>query len=418
MSSLRRRVYLRGLLCVLCVFVVYPLSGATWPGWRGPGGMGVSPEMSFPTEWSATQNVRWKVPLEGTGVSAPVVWEDRIFLTASDGRLNDRLHVSCHHRDDGRLLWHTRLFGSALPEGLFPPGGMAVPTPAADGKRLFVLFGTGDLACLDFDGNPVWVRSLAQEYGPFRNRWGMAASPLLVEDNLIVQVDHFGQSYLLCADAATGATRWRTLRDATVNWTSPVVATVKGRKQVIAAGTTTVKGYDLADGKELWSVTGLQVQCIPTPVVHGDMLYAVSGRDHYTLAIRLDGERGDLTKSHVAWKARSGAVYIVSPLCLDGHYYYAEDSGIANCLDAATGAKVWRERLGGGKYHASPVAGGGKIYFTSLEGMVTVIKAGPTYEELARNEVGEGIVASPALAAGRIYLRGEKHLFCIEEGKK
>src|SRR5207248_5969573 len=135
-----------------------------------------------------------------------------------------------------RLLWHTRLFGSAVSEGLFAPGGMAVPTPATDGRRVYALFGTGDLACLDVEGKPVWLRSLAQEYGPFRNRWGMAASPLLVDGTLVVQVDHWGGSYLLAVEAATGATRWRTLRDASVNWTSPVVASVKGHTQVIAAG--------------------------------------------------------------------------------------------------------------------------------------------------------------------------------------
>src|SRR5581483_337654 len=126
------------------------LRAENWPGWRGPGGDGVSPEKGLPVRWSATEGVRWKVPVPGAGASAPVVWGDRIFLTASDGRLNDRLHVYCHHRADGRLLWHTRLFGSALPEGLFAPGGMAVPTPACDGKHVFVLFGTGDLVCLDF----------------------------------------------------------------------------------------------------------------------------------------------------------------------------------------------------------------------------------------------------------------------------
>src|SRR5207247_10631228 len=141
--------------------------------------------------------VRWKAPLPGAGGSAPVVWGERIFLTASDSRLNDRLHVFCYHRDDGRLLWQSKFFGSALPEGQFPPGGMAVPTPATDGQCVYALFGTGDLVCLDFAGKPVWVRSLAQEYGPLRNRWGMAASPLLVGDLLVPQADPWGAYSLL-----------------------------------------------------------------------------------------------------------------------------------------------------------------------------------------------------------------------------
>src|SRR6266545_6188672 len=151
------------LLSLVGVCLLARSAGAgDWPGWRGPDNNGVSAEKTLPTHWSATANVRWKVPLPGAGVSTPVVWGERIFVTASDGRLNDRLHVFCFRRAEGKQLWHTRLFGSA-PTDLYPPGGMAVPTPAADGKHLYVLFGTGDLAALDFDGKPAWIRSLAQE---------------------------------------------------------------------------------------------------------------------------------------------------------------------------------------------------------------------------------------------------------------
>src|SRR5262249_46593887 len=160
---------LRFLPTIGLVLASVASSSADWPGWRGPEGTGVTSEKNLPLEWSATKNVRWKVELRGAGVSTPVVMGERVFLTASDGRSKDGLHVYCHHRAGGRLLWHTRLFGSA-PTDLFAPGGMAVPTPVTDGKHLFTLFGTGDLACLDFDGKPVWVRSLAEEYGPFRNR--------------------------------------------------------------------------------------------------------------------------------------------------------------------------------------------------------------------------------------------------------
>src|SRR5205814_9913820 len=187
---------------------------------------------------------RWKVPLRGAGVSAPVVWGDRVFLTSSDGRLNDRLHLLCYHRADGRLLWEARFFGSSAPEGQFPPGGMAVPTPATDGRRVFALFGTGDLVCVDVEGRPLWLRSLAQEYGPFRNRWGMASSPLLADGLLVVQVDHWGASYLLGVDAATGANRWKTRRDTGVGWSSPLAVRVGGKTQVVAVGNYTVKGYD------------------------------------------------------------------------------------------------------------------------------------------------------------------------------
>jgi outer membrane protein assembly factor BamB len=383
-----------------------------WPGWRGPAGTGITSETNLPVSWSATDKVRWKVPLEGAGVSSPVVVGERVFLTASDGRLNDQLHITCYDRNKGHLLWHVKLFGSALSDGQYAPGGMAVPTPAADAKRLYALFGTGDLVCLDHDGKPVWIRSLAQEYGPFRNRWGMAASPLLVGDLLVIQVDHWGESYLLGIDAATGANRWRTVRGASVNWSTPLAVRVKGRTQIIATGTYQVKGYDAKDGSELWSVRGLEMQCIPSPVTENGMVYAVSGRKNFTLAIKLDGQRGDLTKSHLIWKAKAGATYVPSPVCYESRYYYVEDTGIANCLDARTGKPLWRERLNG-QFHASLVAGDGKVYFTSMEGAVSVVKAGKEFELLSRNEMGETIMASPAVSGGQLFLRGDKHLFCI-----
>ena len=403
-------------LLSLLSLLLFPaaLPAENWPGWRGPQTDGLSSEKNLPMRWSATENVRWKAALPGAGVSAPVVWGERVFVTSSDGRQNDQLHLLCYHRDSGKRLWHARFFGSAVSEGQFAPGGMAVPTPATDGKHVYALFGTGDLVCVDNEGRPVWVRSLAQEYGPFRNRWGMAASPILVNDMLVVQVDHHGQSYLMGVDAATGVNRWRKERDATVNWASPFPVKVAGKTQIVAAGTYALKSYSAEAGEELWSVQGLQMQCIPTPVVLGDRLLAMGGRDFTALSIRLDGGRGDLTKTHVAWQVKSGGANIPSPVVLDGLLYFIEDnSGFANCLRADTGERVWRERLGGRKYSASPVAADGKLYFTSEDGLVTVIKAGPKFEVLAKNDVGELVVASPALSQGRIFLRGDKHLYCI-----
>ncbi len=389
---------------IACLVVSLPARADNWPAWRGQGGDGISREAKLPLKWSATENVAWKVPLQGAGVSAPIVWGERVFLTSSDGRLNDRLHLSCFDAVKGKRLWNVSFFGSAMPEGLFPPGGMAVPTPATDGKRVFALFGTGDLVCVDFDGKPVWIRSLAQEYGPFRNRWGMAASPILLGDSLLVQVDHFGESYLLSVDAATGKTRWRTKRDATVNWTSPVVVQVMGQPRIIVSGTNTLRAYDPESGKELWKREGMHTQCIPTPVAHDGRLYALGGKDHYALCLTLTGEQ--------VWKVRSTGAYIPSPIILDKRFYYAEDGGWAVCLDVENGKRIWRERLGS-KQQASPVAGDGKLYFAGETGTVTVVKMGDTFEELARNDVGELIVASPAIAAGRLFLRGDRHLFCI-----
>jgi outer membrane protein assembly factor BamB len=394
----------------LALVLLIPLTALAdnWPGWRGPTADGVSREKGLPGQLSA-KDIRWKVPVRGAGVSCPVVWGERIFLTASEGRLNNRLHVYCHHRRDGRLLWHTRLFGSA-PTDLYAPGGMAVPTPAADGKRLFVLFGTGDLACLDFDGKPLWIRSLAEEYGPFRNRWGMGASPILVGGLVVVQVDHYARSYLLAVDAGTGATRWKTDRSANVNWSSPLPVTTKAGVQLVTVGTYRAVGYDARTGAELWSVRGLQEQCIPTPVALGERVFLTSAEG--TLALRLDGRTGDVTDTNILWRNRRAALTVPSALAYAGHVYFPGDRGVVTCVDAATGKQVWKERLGEA-YHASPVAGDGKVFFLSKEGVLRVVQAGAEFRQLAEHNLGETVIASPAISDGELFIRGDKHLFCI-----
>ena len=399
----------RFLATTLVLLTAQSAHAENWPGWRGPGNRGVSSETDVPLTWSKDQNVRWKVAVPGAGVSQPVVWDDRIFLTASDGRLNDRLHVLCYHRKDGKLLWHTRLFGSA-PTDLFAPGGMAVPTPATDGKAVCVLFGTGELAALDFAGKPIWIRSLAEEYGPFRNRWGMGSSPILAKGTLYVQVDHWSQSYLLAVDPKTGANKWKADRPGAVNWSSPLVVDVKGRTEVITFGTFHVRSYDADTGSELWRVDGMHQQCIPSPVVMGDLLIACSGEN--TMAIRLTGDTGDLSKSHVSWKSKKVSAFLPSPLLYEGLIYVPADREFVTCVDAKTGKQVWKERVGR-DFYACPVAAAGRVYFTAREGVVKVVRTGREFEVLAENDMGEPIVASPAISSGQIFLRGEKNLFCI-----
>jgi outer membrane protein assembly factor BamB len=395
------------LVLLLTPFAV----AADWPGWRGPGRAGLSAEKEFPVAWSSRENVRWKAAVPGLGVSAPIVCGERVFLTSSGGRAGEELYLLCYHRTDGRLLWQRRFFGSELSDGQYAAGSMAVPTPVTDGTRVYALYGTGDLVCLDLEGKPVWIRSQASEYGAFRNRWGMASSPLLLGGLLVVQVDHWTGSYLLAVEASTGKNRWRTPRGVGVNWTSPVAAEVGGKQLILATGTNALRAYDAATGREQWALPGLLPQCIPTPVVRGDRLWLSSGSQFTTLCVRLDVQ-GEKPAARVEWKAPSKGSEIPSPLWLDGRLYYAEDAGFVACMRADTGERVWRGRLGG-KVHASPVAAGDKLYFASVNGTVTVLRAGDEYKVLGRNDLGEGIFASPALAGGCLFLRGEKHLFCV-----
>jgi outer membrane protein assembly factor BamB len=239
----------------------------------------------------------------------------------------------------------------------------------------------------------------------------MGTSPILVDGTLYVQVDHWSQSYLLAVDPQTGANRWKADRPTSVNWTSPLAVTVNGQRQIVTFGTNFARGYEASNGKELWRVDGMHFQCIPSPIVEDNVVFACSGVS--TMAIKLDGAKGDLTKSHVVWTNTKANAFLPSPLLYRGLIYLPGDKNFVTCLDAKTGKPVWKERLGQ-QFHASPVAAGERVYIATKEGDVQVIRAGRTFELLATNRMDEQIIASPAIANGRIYLRGERNLFCIE----
>lgn len=383
-----------------------------WPGWRGPARTGVAGDTDVPTTWSATVNVLWKVPVPGTGTANPVVWDDRVFLTASDGSDQGELHVFCFDRDTGRRRWHRRLWGTA-PTLFYPKSGMASPSPVTDGKQLWAAFGTGDIFCFDLDGGLVWQRALSEEYGVFENRFGASSSPLLFEDTLIHQCDHYGASYVIALDKMTGANRWKADRpDVWLSWSSPQLVPVGDRFELVLSGSEKLDGYDLRTGKWLWTVRGLARECVPTPVLANGLLISVSGPNGAHLGVRPGGV-GEVTESHVAWRSNRGTSFVPSGIALGERYYVADDKGIATCFDAATGTLLWRKRLGG-RFTASPVAAAGRLFFTDESGSTLVLDATqPDYYELSRNETGEDVYASPAISQGRLFLRTAKSLICV-----
>lgn len=388
---------------------------ADWPQWRGPNVDGLSTGTGFPTEWDgrAGKNVSWKVPLPGAGNSCPVVLGGDVVLTASSGRSHSELHVLCYDRATGKEKWRTDLTATPAeaPFSMFPPErGHAASTPVLTADAVYALFGTGDLVRLDRAGNPVWMRSLTKEYGVIRNDYGLAASLVVADGFLLVQVDHLEGSYLLAADAATGKTVWKTPRaDVYDNWSTPVVTGPAGAKRVVCLGTKTVTGYDLATGKQVWSVDGLERLCSPTPIVRGDRLYAVSGPSGAALALDL----GAKPEPKVLWRSKKQGPFVPSAVVVGDLYFMSDDQGTATCLDLKTGAEKWRERLGTGRMRPSPVAAGGNVYFTALDGNTTVIRAADEFEVVAKSSLGEDVAASFALADGRVYVRGAKHLWCI-----
>lgn len=417
-----------------------PLAHADdWPGWRGAARNGVSSETGLPLSWSEKEGVLWKAALPGSGISNPIVWGDRVFITSSDGRDQDELHLICLRRDDGGEKWHLRLWGSA--PTLYHPtkSSMASPSPVTDGEHVFAFYGSGDVVCVDLDGGLVWQRSLAGEYGPFENRFAASSSPLLYRDLLLLQCDHYGPSYLLAIDKATGSNRWKADRpDVWLSWSSPQLTLAenaydksaasspkrpRGSKskptaatnigeELLVCGSHRLDAYDPATGKKLWTVGGMSRECVPTPVFGHGLIFATTGPNGHTVCIR-PGGHGDVTSSHVLWSTPRGAPFVPSPILVGDYLFLVDDKGIGTCLDATNGRMAWRKRLGG-PVTASPVAGDGKLYVCDESGKTIVIASDTgKYRELARNQLDEPIFASPAISQGRLFIRTAAHLYCI-----
>jgi len=401
-------------LC-LCLGRVATADAENWPGWRGPNRNGVTSETRIPLKWSDDEGVLWKTALPGLGISNPIVWDDRVIVTASDGKTLSELHVICMSRDSGEELWHLRLWGTAPTRHHGYKSSMASPAPVTDGNHVFAFFGTGDVFCASLDGRLVWHRSLAAEYGKFENRFAAASSPLLFRDTVVLQCDHYGDSYVMAIDKATGANRWKLDRpDNWLSWASPVLVPAgrAGRYELIVSGSQKLDAIDPLTGRLPWTVRGMRRECIPTPVYGHGLVYAVSGHKGPTLAVR-PGGRGDVTESHVVWSNTRGAPFVPSAILIGDYYYLVDDHGIGTCLDAHTGKLFWQKRFGG-EFTASPVAADGKIYFIDEAGTTRVIASGlDVCRELARNPLGEAVFASPAISQGRLFIRTVKRLYCI-----
>lgn len=412
-----------------------------WPGWRGAARTGVSDEKGLPLAWSEKQGVLWKVALPGSGISNPIVWGDRVFVTSSDGRNQDELHLMCLARDGGGEKWHLRLWGSAPTLHHPTKSSMASPSPVTDGEHVFAFYGSGDVVCVDFDGGLVWQRSLASEYGPFENRFAASSSPLLYRDLLLLQCDHYGPSYLLGIDKATGTNRWKTDRpNVWLSWSSPqltpatakaggdppvtspnrpralktnvVPAATNASEELLVCGSHRLDAYNPTTGEKLWTVGGMSRECVPTPIFGHGLIFAATGPNGQTVCIR-PGGRGDVTASHVVWSNPRGAPFVPSPILVGDHLYLVDDKGVATCLDATSGHMTWRKRFGGA-FTASPVAGDGKLYFCDESGKTIVVATDTNkYRELGRNQLDEAIFASPAISQGRLFIRTTGHLYCI-----
>jgi outer membrane protein assembly factor BamB len=382
-----------------------------WPWWRGPTLDGVAAGAA-PTAWGPTENIAWRTVVPGRGHSSPAVRGDRVFLTTADEEARTQ-SLLAFDRATGARLWQTVAHTGPLPRKN-PKNSHASATPACDADRVYVAFVTADglrVTAVDHAGKVAWQAAV----GPYSSEHGYGASPVLYRRLVIVLSDSLKDNYVAALDRDTGKVVWRTARRATGrhgSYGTPVVATLAGRPQLIVSGTGSTTAYDPDTGAEVWTCRGPSEVTGCTPAFTGSLVFASGGfPEKELLAIRPDG-RGDVSASHVAWRAARGVTYVPSPLYHDGLLYVVDDTGIATCFDAATGKPVWRERLEGA-FTSSPVLAGGRVYVTSEAGRTFVLKAGRDYELVAANDLGEPTLATPAVAGGQLFLRTAKALYCI-----
>jgi outer membrane protein assembly factor BamB len=420
------------------------VSANDWPHWRGPAGTGIAAPSPLPATWSATENVAWQAPLEGSGVSSPILFGNRVYVTsqAGDGRRRDGRHptltqggdpatagemtlakrtqrqdvafiVEAFDRASGKRAWmhETPAVGDLPP--VHDKHNLASASPVTDGERVYAWFGTGQIVALDAAGKPVWSKHLGKEYGPFDINWGHASSPVLFEDSIILLCYHAPSSYVLALDKRTGAVKWKVDKPAGMeSYSSPLVVPGPGGPELIVNANTGVESLDPRTGKSLWTYPEVNRFPIPVAMVDNGLLYLSRGyRSSPYMAIRLGG-RGDITNTHVAWRVPTGGPYVSSLVHYQGIIYMSTDNGIVSAVDAKNGERLWQERVGG-TFSASPIAGDGKIYFVAEGGETIVVKAGRTFEVVSRNKLNGHFVASPAAGGGKVFLRADDRLYAV-----
>jgi outer membrane protein assembly factor BamB len=416
----------RLLAGVVVAGLASPAVADNWPQWRGPQLNGVSREANLPLRWTQQENVAWKLPLPGRSGSTPIVWGERVFLNVAEG---DDISLWTVDRATGKVLWKQRLGGG---NQTVRKHNMSSPSPVTDGKTVWVLTGTGVLKAFDFAGKELWARDIQKEYGAFGLNHGYGSSPLLFQGSLFIPVLHGMKtddpSYLLRIDGATGKTLWKVERPTTAQsespdaYTTPALVQRGSQAEIVITGGDVVTGHDPATGKELWRANGLNptndpwYRIVASPVVNGDLVYAPT-RVRPMLALRAGG-RGDVTQSHRVWSFDNGPD-VPTPVTDGTLLYVVNDKGIVWALDAKTGKEVYGpQRLKVGTYSSSPVLADGKIYVTNEDGVTSVYRAGPKFELLAENDLGDYTLSSLAVSEGQIFARTASGLYAIGQRRK
>jgi outer membrane protein assembly factor BamB len=405
-----------------CFFLLFFLNTVSvthaqnWPGWRGPNGDGTSSETNLPVRWDSITNVVWKTPVPGKGYSSPVIWKDKLFITTAIQETHEKILLS-YDCKNGKLLWQKTVLKTPF-EGKHDNNSFASGTPATDGIKVYVSFLDGKdvlVAAYDYSGNQVWV----QRPGTFSSPHGYSCSPVLFEDKVIINGDSQGDSFVAALSKADGHILWKIKHDNPAHsFSTPIFRNIGGKMQMIFCGNKEIASYNPADGSKYWFVTGPSEDFCSSPVYNektGLVLVSSAWPQRVLVAIKPDG-KGDVTKSHVAWQSREGAYYVPSPVCTENYLFSTMTTGKVHCIEIATGKIVWVQDLG--MQYSSPVLANGLVYMPNDNGVITVIKPGTSFENIAKNPIGEKMFASPAISNGKIYLRGYQHLFCISQNGK
>ncbi|HJZ55182.1 MAG TPA: PQQ-binding-like beta-propeller repeat protein [Gemmataceae bacterium] len=386
-----------------------------WPGWRGPRSDGTVSDSGYPLTWSDKQNVKWKTPLPGTGHSSPVVSKGKVFVTGCVEADKTRV-LYCVDRTTGKVEWERVVLVAEL-EKKHAENSWSSSTPAADGERVYVTFFDNPqmrVYCYDYAGNKLWEKNS----GEFHSVHGFCSPPTLYKDLVIVNGDQDAKAFLVALDRQTGEERWRTDRpNRTRSYCPPVVIDAAGKKQLVLTGSKCVASYDPDTGRQNWIIDGPTEQFVSSMVLHKGVLLMTAGfPDHWVMAIDPAGT-GNVTRSHVLWSKKNEGGYVPSPVAHGGKLFLVDDGGVASCWDVKTGQQYWKERLSGKKHHASAVAADGRVYLTADDGITHVLKASAEFEVLAKNPLGEPVFASPAFSDHQIFIRSQKHLWCIADQK-
>jgi outer membrane protein assembly factor BamB len=435
---------LRSAAIVLAVIASLPATSAEtldaldqWGQWRGPLGTGVAPRANPPVEWSEEQNVRWTAEIPGKGLSSPIVWGDRVFLTTTvpageavggaapqpagahhNIQASHRLRfvVLAYRRTDGALLWERTVRTDRPHAGTHETGSWASNSAVTDGKHLVVSFGSAGLYGLDLEGELLWSVNLGEL--EIKHGHGEGSSPALWGNTVVVNLDHEGQSSVVALDKRSGKELWRVARDEGTSWASPLVVEHGERRQVVIAATRRVRGYDLSDGRLIWECGGLSGNVVATPVAADGIVYVANSYEtRAMMAISLDAARGDITGTDaVLWTRERDTPYVPSPLLYEGALCFLKHyQGIVTCVHARTGKLLFGpERLPGIRnVYASPAAAGGRAFVVGLDGATLVLEHGPELAVLGVNRLDDSFSASPAIVGEELYLRGDRTLYCI-----